>query len=234
MAPVASALAFRRAAGCSLLAAGLLGTLVPVLHPGHGPGYYTHPLTATSHLLLFAAALLASLGLPTLVEVAGGGRGVARVGAALWFVGEWCLDGSHGLIDGAVMPTLAAAQPKAAALLAGGHASQDLLAFGPLAVMTDLGAPAFIVGSLLLGLAAARARQVPRTVAWALALGWVLMPPSFVWTDLRPVAVALPYVALLVAGSAVLRAGGGPAVARDAAGEGAPGGTSIGMAPSRV
>jgi hypothetical protein len=52
------------ASAALLVAGGLLGALVPVLHPGHGPGYYTAAATASSHLLLFAAVLLVSLGLP--------------------------------------------------------------------------------------------------------------------------------------------------------------------------
>jgi hypothetical protein len=118
-----------RLASATLLAAGgVLGALVPALHPGHGPGYYSHPSTASAHLLLFAAVLALSLGLPALARDGAGGRAAGSVGAALYFVGVWCLDGTHGLVDGAVMPALAASQPKAAALLAPGHASQAMLA----------------------------------------------------------------------------------------------------------
>jgi hypothetical protein len=195
-----------RAAGLALLVGGALGALVPVLHPGHGPGYYTHPMTAASHLLLFAAVLVVSLGLPGLARTGGAGRATAFAGAALLFVGEWCLDGTHGLVDGAVLPALAARQPAVAAWLAPGHASQDLFANGALGTIVNAGVPLFILGALLLGVTIARARQLPRAVGWGLALGWVLMPPSFVFPVLRAPAVALPYVAFGACGVALLLA----------------------------
>lgn len=193
------------AAGVLLLVGGAMGAAVPLLHPAHGAGYYADPMTARSHLLLFAAALVVSLGLPALARVGGAGRAIAGVGAALVFVGEWCLDGSHGLIDGAVLPALAGSDRGAvSSWLAPGHASQDLLAGGPMGAITGIGAPAFIVGSLLLGAALVRARRLPRAVGWGVAFGWVLMPPSFAFPVLRAPAVALPYLALAAAGVAML------------------------------
>jgi hypothetical protein len=186
-----------------LVAGGTLGALVPALHPGHGPGYYTNPGTATTHLLLFAAVLLLSLGLPALARDGAGGRAAATAGAALYFVGVWCLDGTHGLVDGAVMPTLAATQPKAAALLTPGHASQAMLASGPMGTIVDAGIGLFAAGSLLLGVTLARAGRLPRAVGWAVALGWALMPVSFAVPALRSAALMLPYLALAAAGVAL-------------------------------
>ena len=195
----------RRASGVVLLAGGVAGTIVPALHPAHGAGYYLHPMTATSHLLLFCAVLLVSLGLPGLVARGGDGRWAAQVGAAAMFVGLWCLDGAHGLIDGAVLPTLAA-HATFAASLASGHASQELLAAGPLGTITTIGIALFAVGSLLLGITLARAGRLPRLAGWAIAGAWVLAPVSFMIPALRGVGVALPYVALAGAGVALLRA----------------------------
>ena len=186
-----------------LVVGGALGALVPVLHPGHGPGYYANPATASSHLLLFAAVLAVSLGLPALVREGAGQRVGAALGAACYFVGLWCLDGTHGIVDGAVMPALAAHQPKAAALLAHGHASQDLLAAGPMATIVDAGIGLFAAGSLLLGVALARTGRVPRPVGWALAVAWAGMPVSIFVPDLRLVALALPYLAVAAAGAAL-------------------------------
>src|SRR5215210_3292133 len=108
----------RRTSGITLLAGGVAGTIVPALHPAHGAGYYLQPMTAASHLLLFCAVLLVSLGLPGLAAHGGEGRWAAYIGAAAAFVGLWCLDGTHGLIDGSVLPALAAAQATFAAALA--------------------------------------------------------------------------------------------------------------------
>ena len=195
----------RRASGVALLAGGVAGTIVPALHPAHGAGSYLHPMTATSHLLLFCAVLLVSLGLPGLAAHGGGGRWGAQIGAAAAFVGLWCLDGTHGLIDGAVLPALAATHATFAAALASGHASQELLAAGPLGTITGVGIPLFAVGSLLLGITLARAGRLPRIAGWAIAGAWVLAPVSFMFPALRGVGVALPYVALAGAGVALLR-----------------------------
>jgi len=201
-----------RTSGGALLAGGVAGTIVPALHSAHGAGYYLHAMTAASHLLLFCAVLLVSLGLPGLVARGGAGRWAAHIGAAAAFVGLWCLDGTHGLIDGAVLPALAAAHAPFAAALASGHASQELLAAGPLGTITTIGIPLFAVGSLLLGITLARAGRLPRLVGWATAGAWVLAPVSFVIPALRGVGVALPYVSLAGAGVALLRGGSPTAV----------------------
>ena len=193
----------RRFSSLALITGGLAGAVVPLLHPGHGSGYYTHPFTMASHLLLFVAVLVVSAGLPGLFVFATAGRGWALVGTLAVFGGLWCLDGSHGLIDGAVLPTLAAGQPTVATLLAPGHASQDLLAAGPLGPITGGGASAYILGSLLLGVALVRARKLSPVVGWFVAFAWILMPPSFVFPVLRAPGVALPYVALALAGAAL-------------------------------
>ena len=195
----------RRTSGVALLAGGVVGTIVPALHPAHGAGYYLNPMTAASHLLLLCAVLLVSLGLPGLVAHGGGGRWTAHVGAAATFVGLWFLDGTHGVIDGAALPALAAADATFAAALASGHASQELLAAGPLGTITSIGIPLFAVGSLLLGITLARAGRLPRLAGWAIAGAWVLAPVSFMIPALRGVGVALPYVALAGAGVALLR-----------------------------
>ena len=141
-----------------------------------------------------------------------GDRWAAHVGAAALFVGLWCLDGTHGLIDGAVLPALAATDATFATALASGHASQDLLAAGPLGTITSIGIPLFAVGSLLLGITLARAGRLPRLAGWAIAGAWVLAPVSFIVPALRGVGVALPYVALAGAGIALLRRGSPTAV----------------------
>jgi hypothetical protein len=199
-AAAASVRTARRVAAALLVAGGALGALVPALHPGHGPGYYANPFTAQSHLLLFAAVLLVSMALPTLAREGGGGCPAATLGAAGYFVGLWCLDGTHGIIDGAVLPALAAVQPKAAPLLAPGVASQSMLAAGPMGLITDVGMVLFIGGSLALGAALARGRVVPRAVAWFLAVAWALVPVSFAVPLLRGPALTLPYLALVLAG----------------------------------
>lgn len=207
---------FARASAATLVAGGILGALVPVLHPGHGAGYYTHPMTAPAHLALFVAVLLVSLGLPWAAAVAGAGRPSAVGGAAAFFAGLACLDGSHGLIDGAVLPALAA-RPGWAPLLAAGHGSDHLLAGGLLTPLTTAGVALIVAGSLALGSAVARSRVVPRAVGLALALAWVLVPLSMFFPALRGVDVAVPYVALAALGVAAARRRRIPALAPAAA-----------------
>jgi hypothetical protein len=86
------------------------------------------------------------------------------------------------------------------ALLAGGVAGT-----GPLGTITAIGIPLFAVGSLLLGIALARAGRLPRLAGVAIAGAWVLAPVSFMIPALRAIGVALPYVALAGAGVALLR-----------------------------
>ena len=164
-------------------------------------------MTAASHLLLFCAVLLVSLGLPGLVAHGAESRWTAQIGAAATFVGLWFLDGTHGIIDGAVLPALAATNGTFATALASGHASQELLGAGPLGTITNIGIPVFAVGSLMLGITLARAGRLPRLVGWAIAGAWVLAPVSFMIPALRGIGVALPYVALAAAGAALLLRG---------------------------
>jgi hypothetical protein len=225
-----------RPGAAALVAGALLGIAVPVLHPAHGAGYYASPMTAGSHLLLFAAVLLVSLGLPALVATGAAHRTAGRAGGALYFVGLWALDGSHGLVDGAVLPTLARRVPAVGHALHAGHASQDLLAGGPMGPIVDAAIPCFALGSLLLAAALWRARVLPRAVAALLAVAWALVPVSFAVPALRAPAVALPYVALLAVGAALLarRPAGGPAGAPAPAADGPLPGRAPGGTPARV
>jgi hypothetical protein len=145
-----------------------------------------------------------SLGLPALVATGAAMRTAGRAGGALYFVGLWALDGSHGLIDGAVLPALAHRVPAVHHALQAGHPSQDLLANGPMGLIVGAAIPCFALGSLLLAAALWRARVLPRPVAGLLAVAWALAPVSFVVPSLRAPGVALPYVALLAAGAALL------------------------------
>src|SRR3990170_1490320 len=92
---------------------------------------------------LSGAVLLVSLGLPGLVAAQPERlRPWAAVGAALVFVGEWLLDGTHGIVDGAVLPALV--QHGAGGAHAAGLA--QALAAGPLGALTDVGVPVIIGG----------------------------------------------------------------------------------------
>ena len=196
-----SSLMTTRLSGAALLAAGLLGAAVPVVHPAHGPAYYADPMTAPAHLLLFGAVLLVSLGFPGVVAAQPERlRPWAAAGAALLFVGEWLLDGTHGIVDGAVLPALV--QHGADGVHDAGLA--QALAAGPLGALTDVGVPVIIAGCLTLGAVLARGGVVPRWVALLLAFCWVLAPVSFVVPALRAVGVALPYVAFAALGGALL------------------------------
>jgi hypothetical protein len=194
-----------RRPGALLLVGGALGAAVPVLHPAHDAGYYVHELTAPSHLLLLVAVLLVSLGLPGLVaRQPDGVRPLATLGAAGVFVGEWLLDGTHAIVDGAVMPALARGSH------AGGvspHALAARIDAGPLGTLTGIGVPVMIVGCLVLGVALWRGAaftRVPRWAAVLLACCWTLFPLRFVLPAVAGVDVMLPYVALGVVGAALL------------------------------
>ena len=190
-----------RLSAAALLAGGLLGAAVPAAHPAHGPAYYTDPMTALVHLLLFVAVLLVSLGLPGLVAAQPERlRPWAAAGAALLFVGEWLLDGTHGIVDGAVLPALV--QHGTGGVHDAGLA--QALAAGPLGTLTGVGAPVIIAGCVTLGAVLARGGVVPRWVAVLLALCWVLVPVSFVVPEVRGLDVALPYVAFAAVGIALL------------------------------
>ena len=209
-----------RLPGALLVLGGALGAAVPVLHPAHGADYYVHQLTAPSHLLLLVAVLLVSLGLPGLVaRHPDRVRPLAALGAAGVFVGEWLLDGTHGVVDGAVMPALAHGSH------AGGaspHALAALIDAGPLGTLTGIGVPVMIVGCLVLGAALWRGAAVTRIPRWAavlMACCWALFPLRFVVPTVAGVDVMLPYVALGVIGAALLRDGAAarrPAGAHDA------------------
>ena len=200
-----------RLPGALLVIGGALGAAVPVLHPAHGPGYYVHQLTAPSHLLLLVAVLLVSLGLPGLVaRHPDGVRPLATLGAAGVFVGEWLLDGTHGIVDGAVMPALARGAHGGGASAASPHALAALIEAGPLGTLTGIGVPVMIVGCVVLGVALWRGAAVTRVPRWAavlLACCWMLFPLRFVLPAVAGVDVMLPYVALGVVGAALLRDG---------------------------
>lgn len=196
-----------RTSGALLVLGGLLGAAVPVLHPMKVTGYYSHPMTGPSHLLLLAAVLLVSLGLPGLVaRQPAAQRPWAAAGAAGVFVGEWLLDGTHGIVDGAVLPAVVHAAH------AGGADARALVAAaqaGPLAVLAALGVPVMIAGCVALGVAlfrGAAATRLPRPAAVLLASCWALVPLRFVLPAVAGADVALPYVALLVVGASLWRA----------------------------
>ncbi|HZF68854.1 MAG TPA: hypothetical protein VEZ47_12505 [Gemmatirosa sp.] len=196
-----------RVSGLLLVLGGALGVAVPALHPNHGPAYYTDHRTAPVHLLLLGAVLLVSLGIPGLVAAQGPRwRPWAALSASLVFVGEWLLDGTHGIVDGAVVPALV--QHGAVGAVHGatrGAGLADVLAAGPLGTLVDVGVPVMIVGCIALGVVLARGGVVPRWVAVLLACCWVLVPVSFVAPAVRGFDVALPYVAFLALGGALLR-----------------------------
>ena len=219
--------AFQRPSGALLLVGGVAGAAVPLLHPAHGPAYYADPLTATSHLVLLAAVLAVSLGLPGVVAAHGGGaRTAAGVGAALVFLAEWLLDGVHAVADGVVLPALAR-DPTVGAMLAGGstagaRAAADaaahgagsggahpptlgaLLDAGPLGTIAGLGVPVMILGCLVLGAAVWRGGALPRWTGALVALSWALFPVSFVVPAVQGWDVALPYVAFAALGVGML------------------------------
>jgi hypothetical protein len=206
-----------RLSGALLVLGGLLGAAVPVLHPMKVAGYYSHPMTGPSHLLLLAAVLVVSLGLPGLVARQPDAlRPWAALGAAGVFVGEWLLDGTHGVVDGAVLPAVVHA---AHATGADPRALVAAVAAGPLGVLTDLGVPVMILGCVTLGAALVRgsaASGVPRWAGVLVASCWALFPLRFVLPAVAGADVALPYVALLVVGASLWRAPRG-AAARAAA-----------------
>jgi hypothetical protein len=196
-----------RVSGLLLLLGGVLGAAVPLLHPAKDADYYAHAMTAPSHLLLLAAVLLVSLGLPGLVaRQPDAVRPWAAAAAALVFVGEWLLDGTHGIIDGAVLPALSG-HAATARLVADPHRLGALLDAGPLGTLTTLGVPVMIAGCVALGVVLWRgssATPVPRWAALLLALCWVLVPLRFVLPAVAGVDVMLPYVALGCLGVALL------------------------------
>jgi hypothetical protein len=208
-----------RVSGATLLAGGVLGAAVPAAHPAHGPAYYTDPLTAPVHLLLFFAVLLVSLGLPGLVAAQPERlRPWAALSATLVFVGEWLLDGTHGIVDGAVLPALVSHGDVGSAHGATrGIGLAETLGAGPLGTLVDVGVPVMIAGCIALGVVLARGRVVPRWAAALLALCWVLVPVSFFVPAVRGLDVAVPYVAFAALGGALLARGGAVAPARTSA-----------------
>lgn len=203
-----------RLSGALLLAAGILGVAVPALHPSHGPAYYSDAMTAPVHLLLLAAVLLSSLALPGVVLALGERwRPWAAASAALVFVGNWLLDGTHGIVDGAVLPALVqhGAVDTAHGATHGatrGVGLAETLAAGPLGTLVDVGVPVMILGCITLGIVLARSGAVARWTGVLLALCWVLVPVSFVVPAVRGFDVALPYVAFAALGGSLLLRGG--------------------------
>ena len=196
-----------RVAGLLLLLGGVLGAAVPLLHPAKDGAYYAHAMTAPSHLLLLAAVLLVSLGLPGLVaRQPEAVRPWAAAAVALVFVGEWLLDGTHGIVDGAVLPALSG-HAATASLVADPHRLAALLDAGPLGTLTGVGVPVMIAGCVALGAALWRgstATPVPRWAALLLALCWILVPLRFVLPAVAGLDVMLPYVAFACLGAALL------------------------------
>ncbi|HEV2149760.1 MAG TPA: hypothetical protein VGR37_20335 [Longimicrobiaceae bacterium] len=191
-----------RASGALLLAGGAAGIMVPVLHPAKDAGYYAHAMTGPSHLLLLAAVVLVSLGLPGACAAQPERvRGLAAAGAALVWVANLVLDGIHGLLDGAVLPVLHHAQ---AATGVDPVAVATILDAGPLGILFEAAGPVFGVGAVMFGTAIVRGRAMPRAVGLLVATGWLLMPVSFIFPAIRPLAVALPYVAFAALGVALL------------------------------
>jgi len=214
-----SASVLSRVSGALLILGGALGVAVPAAHPSHGPAYYTDHRTAPVHLLLFGAVLLVSLGLPGLVAAQPARwRPWAAAGATLVFVGEWLLDGTHAIVDGAVLPALVQQGVVGAAHGATrGVGLAQALAAGPLGTLVDVGVPIMIAGCLALGIILLRAGALSRVAAALLAGCWILVPVSFVVPAVRGLDVALPYVAFAALGIALLRPRGARAVhAREA------------------
>lgn len=197
-----------RIAGVLLVLGGVLGAAVPLLHPMKDASYYHHPMTGPSHLLLLAAVLLVSLGLPGLVaRQSATVRPWAAAAAALVFVGEWLLDGTHGIVDGAVLPALAGHD--ATAHLAGdAHRLAAVIDAGPVGTLAGLGVPVMILGCLALGGAlwrGAEGSRLRRVAAVLVAVCWTLFPLRFVLPAVAGVDVMLPYVAFGCLGLTLLR-----------------------------
>lgn len=202
-----SAAVLSRVSGALLILGGALGVAVPLAHPSHGPAYYTDHMTAPVHLLLLAAVLLVSLGLPGVVAVQPARwQRWAAAGATLVFVGEWLLDGTHAIVDGAVLPALVQQGVIGAAHGATrGVGLAQALAAGPLGTLVNVGVPIMIAGCLVTGIILLRAGTLSRIAAVLLAGCWILVPVSFVVPAVRGPDVALPYVAFAALGIALLR-----------------------------
>jgi hypothetical protein len=189
-----------RLSGLALFLGGLLGGF-PFLHPQRtDPGYFTHPLTVPVHLAGFVAVLLILLGLPGLYARQAARAGLlGLVGIVLVFFSLALLDGTHNIVDGALLPALAH-HPSVGPLLVPGGPVDTAVQEGPLGTLVDIGGPLFILGCILLGSAIVRARVLPRWTGVLIAVAWVLIPISFAVPRLEDIAFGLPYLALACAG----------------------------------
>jgi hypothetical protein len=193
-----------RLSGLSLFLGGLLDIAGTVLEP-HGGGleYATNPLAVSSGLLEIAAVLLVMLGLPGLFAAQADRAGILGfIGTVTVFFCLPLLDLTHGYVDAAIRPALAAT-PEAARLLGPGGSFDKALAHGLAGSFISLAGPVSLLGLILLGIATMRAGVLPRWTGVLLVAAAVLAPLGFIVPVLDGISLASPYAALGCAGLAL-------------------------------
>jgi hypothetical protein len=216
-----------RLSGLALILAAALSLAGGTLHPviggeSHGAAALALPGFASAHLLLYLGGVTLLLGLPGLYARIAPRAGVlGLVGFVLYFV-----------TNATLTTFLPAYEAFVASVLAADPATRDLVAPGGVipnstsfAVLQGVGGPLYMLGLLLLGIAVARSRVLPRWsgVLMAVAPIFLLLPvPEMpVLTGLlielpRGLAVAAMGYALFATGTAERAAAGATRTARTA------------------
>jgi hypothetical protein len=163
--------------GLALILGGALSIAGGVLHPvieheSHSIAAATQPAFPLAHLLLLIGGALLLIGLPAFyARIAPRTPILGLVGFAVCALGNAAFIVPFAFYETVIIPTLAA-DPMTQAIVAPGGMLSSSLAF---TLFQGLGAPLYLLGMLVLGIAAVRSRAVPTWAGVLLALAPIIV-----------------------------------------------------------
>jgi hypothetical protein len=190
-----------RCAGLSAVVAGLIFTVVGLIHPPHVVSSITTSTWTFVHLLTIVMAFFGLLGIAGIytrqVEKAGWMGLAGYLLLSLWFV----IVTGFTFFEAFILPLLASDSPKFAASFLGIFTgSPGESSVGALATLWSLLGVVYILGSMLFGIATFRAGILSRWAAALLGLGaisspaFALLPQSFAPLAAVPVGLGLAWL----------------------------------------
>jgi hypothetical protein len=190
-----------RFAGLSAILAGLCFIVIGMFHPVNVPSSVTTATWVNVHIFATALGFFGLFGMAGLYARQAEKSGWLGLAGFLLFSVWMTLVSGFSFVEAFILPRLATESPAFVAGLLGIFSSiPSQVDLGILPTLWNISGPMYIFGPLLFGIAAFRARVLPRWAAALLVLGAVLVPvgalvpPEYQPKIMVPVGLALAWL----------------------------------------